>query len=173
MRRMSWLARREHRCGNAKSRRSEDPQYLTQAIKAYRTTRKHALMSRLVADLSDQDIDNIVAFYTTQKSKPAEDGQNLLKDITDKCNRCHAGDINNPALAIPIINGQDKDYLMLALRAYRDGKRGNSHDAQHERALQRLHHREHCVLLREPAGEIGMKLGLRARQCRCALLTRP
>jgi cytochrome c553 len=104
----------------------EDAQYLTQAIKAYRTTRRHVLMSRLVADLSDQDIDNIVAFYTTQKSKPAEDGQNLLRDITDKCNRCHAGDVNNPALAIPIIDGQDKDYLTLALRAYRDGKRGNS-----------------------------------------------
>jgi cytochrome c553 len=104
----------------------EDPQYLKQAIKAYRTTRKHPLMARLVANLSDPDIDNIVAFYTTQKSKPAEDGQNLLKDITEKCNRCHAGDVNNPALAIPIINGQDKEYLTLALRAYRDGKRGNS-----------------------------------------------
>jgi cytochrome c553 len=104
----------------------QDPQYLTHAIKAYRTTRKHALMSRLVSNLSDQDIDNIVAFYVTQKSKPAEDGQNLLRDITDKCNRCHAGDISNPALAIPIINGQDKDYLTLALRAYRDGKRGSS-----------------------------------------------
>jgi cytochrome c553 len=105
---------------------SEDPVYLTQAIKAYRTTRKHDLMQRLVSTLGDQDINNIVAFYTTQKSKPAEDGQNLLRDITDKCNRCHAGDINNPALAIPVINGQDKDYLTLALRAYRDGKRGNS-----------------------------------------------
>jgi len=104
----------------------QDPQYLTHAIKAYRTTRKHALMSRLVSNLSDQDIDNIVAFYVTQKSKPSEDGQNLLKDITEKCNRCHAGDIRNPALAIPVINGQDKDYLTLALRAYRDGKRGNS-----------------------------------------------
>jgi len=105
---------------------AQDPQYLKQAILAYRTTRKHPLMSRLVADLSDQDIDNIVAFYATQKSKQAEDGQNLLKDITDKCNRCHAGDIDNPALAIPIINAQDKDYLVLALRAYRDGKRGSS-----------------------------------------------
>lgn len=104
----------------------QDPQYLTHAIKAYRTTRKHALMSRLVSDLTDQDIDNIVAFYVTQKSKPAEDGQNLLKDITDKCNRCHAGDIDNPALAIPLINAQDKNYLILALRAYRDGKRGSS-----------------------------------------------
>ena len=105
---------------------SEDPQYLTQAIKAYRTTRKHDLMQRLVATLSDQDISNIVAFYTTQKSKPAENGETLLKEITDKCERCHAGERDNPALAIPIIGGQDKDYLTLALRAYRDDKRGNS-----------------------------------------------
>jgi len=104
----------------------QDPQYLTHAIKAYRSTRKHALMSRLVSNLSDQDIDNIVAFYVTQKSKPAENGQTLLKEITAKCARCHAEDKNNPALAIPIINGQDKDYLTLSLRAYRDDKRGNS-----------------------------------------------
>ncbi len=104
----------------------QDPQYLVNAIKGYRTTRKHDLMQRLVANLSDQDIDNIVAFYVTQKSKAAESGQTLVKDITDKCNRCHAGDKDNPALAIPIINGQDKDYLTLALRAYRDDKRGNS-----------------------------------------------
>ena len=105
---------------------SEDPQYLTHSIKAYRTTRKHDLMRRLVADLTDKDIDNLVAFYATQKSKPAENGQTLLKEITDKCNRCHAGERDNPALAIPVINGQDKDYLTLALRAYRDDKRGNS-----------------------------------------------
>jgi len=105
---------------------SEDPAYLAQAIKAYRTTRKHDLMQRLVTGLSDQDIDNIVAFYTTQKSRPAENGQTLLKDITDKCDRCHAGERDNPALAIPIIGGQDKDYLTVALRAYRDSKRGNS-----------------------------------------------
>jgi len=104
----------------------QDPDYLTHAIKAYRTTRKHVLMSRLVADLSDQDIDNVVAFYVTQKSKPAESGETLLKEITSKCDRCHSGDKDNPALAIPIIAGQDKDYLTLALRAYRDGKRGNS-----------------------------------------------
>jgi len=104
----------------------QDPKYLTHAINAYRTTRKHALMSRLVANLSDQDIANIAAFYSTQRSKPAENGQTLLKDTTDKCNRCHSLGLDNPALAIPIINGQDKDYLTLALRAYRDDRRGNS-----------------------------------------------
>jgi len=104
----------------------QDPQYLAHEIKAYRTTRKHALMSKLVATLSDQDITNIAAFYSTQKSKPAENGQTLLKTTTDKCDRCHSGGLDNPALAIPIINGQDKDYLVLALRAYRDDRRGNS-----------------------------------------------
>jgi cytochrome c553 len=104
----------------------QDPQYLAHEIKAYRTTRKHALMSKLVANLSDQDIANIAAFYSTQKSKPAADGQALLKATTDKCDRCHSGGLDNPALAVPIINGQDKDYLVLALRAYRDDRRGNS-----------------------------------------------
>ena len=106
---------------------SQDPQYLANAIKAYRTTRrKNDTMSRIVANLTDQEIDDIVAYYTTQKSRPAEDGQALVKDITTKCDRCHANDIYNPALAIPSINGQDQDYLILALRAYRDGKRQNS-----------------------------------------------
>ena len=105
---------------------AQDPQYLAQAIKAYRTTRKNDTMTRVVSGLSDQEIDDIVAFYATQQSKPAEDGANLLAEITAKCNRCHASDVDNPALAIPIINAQDKDYLMMALRAYRDGKRGSS-----------------------------------------------
>ena len=104
----------------------QDPQYLAHSIKAYRTTRKHALMSRLVASLSDQVVANIAAFYSVQKSKPAENGEALLKATTDKCNRCHSGGLDNPALAIPIINAQDKDYLVLALRAYRDDRRGNS-----------------------------------------------
>jgi cytochrome c553 len=104
----------------------QDPQYLAHSIKAYRSTRKHALMSQLVAKLSDQDIANVAAFYSVQKSKPAENGQALLKATTEKCNRCHSGGLDNPALAIPIINAQDKDYLILALRAYRDDRRGNS-----------------------------------------------
>ena len=32
----------------------------------------------------------------------------------------------NPTIAIPKIEGQDGDYLIKALRAYHDGKRGSS-----------------------------------------------
>jgi len=104
----------------------QDPQYLATVIRSYRAGRKHEAMQRAVAALSDKDIDNIAAFYSVQKSRPAENGQRLIEDLTGKCNRCHSPGIDNPAMAIPKINGQDKNYLMMALRAYRDDRRQSS-----------------------------------------------
>jgi cytochrome c553 len=34
--------------------------------------------------------------------------------------------VQNPALAVPKLSGQDKDYLVMALRAYRDDRRESS-----------------------------------------------
>jgi cytochrome c553 len=102
---------------------SQDPIYLVKAIKAYRTTRKRERMREYVAGLGDKDIENIAAFYTTQKSQPAEKGEAFLKDLTQKCDRCHNPAANVSDLVIPKINGQDKDYLVMALRAYRDDRR--------------------------------------------------
>ena len=102
-------------------------QYLKQAIQRYRSDRrKNDVMSRMVAKLSDQDIDDIAAFYASQKAEPAENGKVLVQDTIAKCDRCHGNVRDNPTLAIPVIAGQDKDYLVMALRAYRDGKRGSS-----------------------------------------------
>jgi cytochrome c553 len=107
---------------------SQDGDYLVRSTKAYRKSggRRNAVMERAVAGLSDSDIENIAAFYVVQKSRPAEQGQSLVQELTEKCNRCHGADTSNPALAIPNIRGQDKDYLIMALRAYRDGKRESS-----------------------------------------------
>ena len=103
----------------------QDAQYLVNAIKAYGKTRHHPGMQRSIFGLTDKDIDNIAAFYVVQKSKAAESGQTLIQELTEKCNRCHT-DRDNPAMAVPKINGQDKDYLVMALRAYRDDKRESS-----------------------------------------------
>jgi cytochrome c553 len=83
-------------------------------------------MQRAVAGLSDKDIENIAAFYAIQKSRPAEKGQTLVQELTDKCNRCHGPGTDNPAIAIPNIRAQDKDYLIMALRGYRDDRRESS-----------------------------------------------
>lgn len=102
---------------------AQDAQYLLDAIKAYRTTRKRESMRVYVTGLSDKEIENIAAFYSAQKGRAAEKGETLIKDLTEKCARCHDAPQDNPALAIPKINGQDRDYLVMALRAYRDDKR--------------------------------------------------
>ena len=104
----------------------QDPGYLTQAIKAYRTTRKRENMRLYVTGLSDKDIANIAAFYTVQKSRPAEKGEKIIQELTGKCERCHGAAADNPAMVVPKIRGQDRDYLIMALRAYRDDKRESS-----------------------------------------------
>jgi cytochrome c553 len=98
---------------------------LVNAIKAYRKNRQNWGMQRYVAGLSDKDIENIAAFYAIQKSKAAGEAPGSAKELAEKCNRCHDAD-NNPAMTAPKMNGQDKDYLIMALRAYRDGKRESS-----------------------------------------------
>ncbi len=106
---------------------SQDPQYLLSAIKAYRDqARHHEIMNAQLAGTSDSDIENIVAFYTVQKPKAAEDRPISAKKLAEKCDRCHGAVVGRPTMTIPKIAGQDKDYLMMALRAYHDGKRGTS-----------------------------------------------
>ena len=100
----------------------QDPQYLMKAIKAYRTSRQHWGMQRYVAGLSDKDIENITAFYTVQPSRPADSVPSSARELAVKCDRCHDAE-DNPKMVAPILRGQDKDYLVMALRAYRDDKR--------------------------------------------------
>ena len=102
---------------------SQDFSYLVEAIKAYRTTRKREKMRLYITGLSDADIRNIAAFYTQQKSAPAEKAQTMVRDLIDKCDRCHGAGVEVPGMPVPKIGGQDRDYLATALRAYRDDRR--------------------------------------------------
>jgi cytochrome c553 len=104
----------------------QDASYLAKAIKAYRTTRQRETMRAYVSGLSEKEVRDIAAFYAVQKSKPAEKGQTLVKDLSDKCERCHAAKTDIPGMIVPKIKGQDRDYLIMALRAYRDDRRESS-----------------------------------------------
>jgi len=102
----------------------QDPQYLVSAIKAYRDgKRRHDIMRDAN---TDAEIENIAAFYAAQGSKAAEGGPVTVQELAERCDRCHGPDVDNPALTIPKISGQDRVYLIMALRSYRDGRRGSS-----------------------------------------------
>jgi cytochrome c553 len=100
----------------------QDPQYLMKAIKAYRTSRQHWGMQRFVTGVSDKDIENLTAFYAIQSSRPADSVPSSARELAVKCDRCHDAE-DNPRMVTPILRAQDKDYLVMALRAYRDDKR--------------------------------------------------
>jgi len=103
----------------------QDPTYLVNSMKAYKKGRKNWGMQRYIAGLSDKEIENIAAYYSIQKAVPAGTVSSSVKELTEKCNRCHDA-AGNPSVAVPKMNGQDKDYLIMSLRAYRDGKRESS-----------------------------------------------
>lgn len=100
-------------------------------------------MAPFVAGLSEQDIADISAFYSTQVSKPAVAdaaqislGEQLYRAGNPKnripaCMACHgpAGE-GNPLSAYPALAGQHASYLSKMLVAYKAGTTWGEDDAQ-------------------------------------------
>lgn len=106
---------------------SQDPQYLVSAIKAYQErARKQDDMHKFLSSLNEEDIENIAAYYSVQQAQPAETKTRSAKELAEACDRCHAPGMENPMMIFPKIRGQNKSYLIKALHAYRDNKRGSS-----------------------------------------------
>ena len=103
----------------------QDAEYLVKATKAYRTTRKSWGMQRYVSALSDANIDDIAAYYAAQEPHAAAEVPTSTQELAAKCDRCHDAE-ETASMSAPKMRGQDKDYLVMALRAYRDGKRESS-----------------------------------------------
>ena len=106
------------------------PQYLTTAMKAYRSgQRQNDTMKSMLAAIGDADINHIALFYALQKPSraqtPAPGDQQAGKASTVGCAGCHGdqGVSSNPAT--PSLAGQDAEYLMAALRAYKNGARAD------------------------------------------------
>ena len=106
------------------------PQYLAAAMEAYRSGhRKNDVMKPMLAAASDADINHIALFYALQKPSraptPAPGDQQAGKAAAVGCAGCHgdqgvSGTPNTPSLA-----GQDAQYLIAALRDYKNGERAD------------------------------------------------
>lgn len=106
-----------------------DPKYLVAATNAYKNgQRKHDMMKAMVAGLSDADVNNLASFYASQKpgkaQTPAPGNQAAGKTAAAACATCHgaAGDGTDAA---PGLAGQDTQYFVAAMRAYKDGSRAD------------------------------------------------
>jgi cytochrome c553 len=111
--------------------------YLVDQLKAFRAgARQNPLMTPMAAALSDQDIDDLAAWYSSQTPRGGETEPSKLKlgqkvyragnmeEETMACAACHGPTgRGNPLASYPAIQGQHATYVAAQLRAYRSGTR--------------------------------------------------
>jgi cytochrome c553 len=102
----------------------QEPNYLVSAITAYRDgDRAH---DEMVADRTDEEVEDIAAYYSIQKAEAAADQMLAIQELAAKCDRCHGSAVGNSTMVVPSLKGQNRDYLVRVMKAYRDEDRGNS-----------------------------------------------
>ena len=108
-----------------------DPKYFIAAINAYKGgQRKHDMMKTLVSGLSETDLNNIALFYALEKpakaKTPAPGNVAAGKTAAAGCVGCHGegGVSGNPTT--PSLAGQDAQYFIDTMRAYKDGSRSDA-----------------------------------------------
>jgi len=107
-----------------------DPKYVVAAVKAYQHgQRKDDMMKTLVSAVTDAELDNIALFYALQKpgkaKTPSPGDQAAGKSAAVACAGCH-GDGGVSTGTAPSLAGQDAQYFITAMKAYKDGSRSES-----------------------------------------------
>lgn len=100
--------------------------YIEAALRAYRDgTRVHPTMRAQASSLTDQDIENLIAWITS-----SDDASDTVTTETAAhvaaaaaCVACHGAEGEGIIPQPPTLAGQETDYLEYALHQYKDGTR--------------------------------------------------
>jgi cytochrome c553 len=107
-----------------------NPKYLITAMQAYKSgQRKNNVMTAMLAKVPDDSFQNIALFYALQKparaATPSPGDQAAGKAASAACTGCHGDTGVSSSPANPSLAGQDSQYLVAALLAYKDGTRND------------------------------------------------
>lgn len=110
----------------------QNAKYIISALTQYKKgDRKHPTMRGIAASLSDQDIADLAAFYSTEahsEPAPAAIADAMPADVAEllkkgNCASCHGANFTTPIdPSYPKLAGQHGDYLYIALREYQTEK---------------------------------------------------
>ena len=116
------------------------PEVVVKQLRDYRSAkRRSAIMEALARNLSDQDVDDLAAYYAylpKARTAPTTYDETLpalvrvgdpLRNIAP-CIACHGG--VDQKLGAPWIEGMPREYLVAQLKAFRSGERRNDAQAQ-------------------------------------------
>lgn len=118
----------------------QHPEYLVKQLTEFKSgKRQNAVMSGMVAVLSEDDMKNVAAFYAGKQAKPGfaknkatvELGEKIYRGgIADRsipaCAGCHSPSGAGIPAQYPRLAGQHADYTEAQLVAFRSGARNNS-----------------------------------------------
>ncbi len=110
----------------------QHPEYITSALKAYKNKdRAHGTMQAQGANLSEQDMQDIAAYFTSlsDNTRPSNVDQELAtkgKQEAAVCAACHGATGDGDNVTYPKLAGQYESYLIQALKDYRSGDRRNA-----------------------------------------------
>ena len=116
--------------GGTPSLAGHDPKYLAAALAAYKSgARKEDVMADQVKTLAAATIDDLALYYALQKparaKTPAPGDAAAGKAAAKACAGCHGDTGVSASAANPSLAGQDAEYLVAALHAYKDGSRAD------------------------------------------------
>jgi len=109
----------------------QSAKYIASALNAYKKgERKHPTMRNIADSLTDQDIADLSAYYSTHgvvagaelPAKPGKEPSAEVQALLNKanCASCHGANFNKPIdPSYPKIGGQHADYLFVALKSYK------------------------------------------------------
>ena len=114
-------------------------EYLYKQLTDYKAgRRKNPVMTPIVANLLDDDLRNLAAYFSAQKppAGTAKDrdlvqlGQKLYRggnaaNGTPACSACHSPDGAGIPVQYPRLAGQHNDYTVVQLQSFRSGERTN------------------------------------------------
>jgi len=101
--------------------------YLVVALKAYASQeRAHPTMHSHAVIMSEQDMQDVVAYLAGQELKPTGKAVGAAPKAAQTCVACHGIDGIGILPEYPNLAGQHEDYIRVALKAYRSGQRKNA-----------------------------------------------
>lgn len=119
--------------GNSKSSNfpilaGQKPAYLVNQLRAFRAgTRGNGMMQNMAKNLSDQDINNLAAYFGSLENKSAGGDKALAEKGQSKvamCFGCHGMGAKGMGVT-PRLAGQHPAYLQRQLQAFKEGSRKN------------------------------------------------
>ncbi|UCG96873.1 MAG: c-type cytochrome [Burkholderiales bacterium] len=108
-----------------------DPKHFYDATVAYKNgQRKHDMMKQIAAGMSDADLKNVALFYALQKPEKAKtpaagDATAGERAAAASCAGCHGDRGVTSSATVPNLAGQDAEYFIEAMRAYKSGARSD------------------------------------------------